>query len=343
MKKTLLTVVAVAVCCSSGVGAVTIYNTDGTKLNLDGRASFELIKRTDKRTDLIDRGSRVRIHGYQNIGGGFTALANLEIRFTKDGDIGNQIYTKRLYGGFQHKYGTLTFGRQALLGDSIGYSNFTYELGKITMMPKDGDKAIRLLTGDFYGFRFGADYIFGTANKYDDSGRELADKNRGYETALFYNNKFSGINVKAAVGYAQQKSGTLAKDEYDKKSISTSLQLAYEKAAVGFDWTRGKSPEGKKDFKFRVGDSKFEKLNLFEVGTKYSVTDKNNVYAEYLWGTGEVTGKEDSKFRGWFLGADHQFNKRVITYLEGGSFKTKQSGDTIEKEKRIALGLRVYF
>ncbi|WP_443091262.1 porin [Basfia succiniciproducens] len=343
MKKTIIALITSALFFSGGASAITVYSAEGTKVNLDGRASFELINRTDKRSDLIDRGSRVRIHAYQDIGSGFTALANVEIRFTKDGDIGNQIYTKRLYGGFQHKLGSLTFGKQALLADSIGYSNFTYELGKITMMPKDADKAVRLLTDWFYGFRFGADYVFGTSEKYDDSDRELANKNRAYELAMFYNNKFGEFNVKGAVAYSQQKAGTLAKDEYDKKAMSTSVQLGYGKGAVGFDWTKGKSIEGKKDFKFRVGNNKFEEINLFEVGAKYAVTDKNNVYAEYLWGTGEIQGQDDGKFKGWFLGADHQFNKRVVTYLEGGSFKTKRSGDTLEKEKRIALGLRVYF
>ena len=94
---------------------------------------------------------------------------------------------------------------------------------------------------------------------------------------------------------------------------------------------------------FRVGPKKYAKSNKFEVGAKYQITESNKAYAEYLWGRGETKGANDGKFRGWFLGADHSFNKNVVLYVEGGSFRTKEANVTVHKEKRIGIGTRIYF
>ncbi|PJG83606.1 porin [Caviibacterium pharyngocola] len=344
MKKTLIAFILTALAATAS-NATTIYSKDGTKINLDGRLSFELLNAKNKRTDLIDRGSRFRLHVYQDLGNDFTALANLELRFS-DKEIGDNVHAKRLYAGFLHKYGKLTFGKQDLLGDKIGYSNFTYELGKIAKLTTAADKSVHFFTNDFNGFRFGVDYLFGQAAKHtnnDPSKDKLADKGNGFTLAMFYNKKFGKFAVDAAGGYGEKKAGTLEAKEYRQRLAGTSFRVAYDAFAIGFDWAHAKSPEGYADHKFRVGDKKFEKLDQFEVGVKYNLTKQNKVYAEYLWGTGKTENKPDGKFSGWFLGADHQLTKTVVFYLEGGSFKTKQDGNTLEEEKRIALGSRVYF
>lgn len=344
MQKTLIAFSIMAT-AAGAVNATTIYHKDGTKINLDGRLSLEIANFSNKRTDLIDRGSRLRLHAYQDIGSGFSALANVEFRFSND-NIGDNLHTKRLYAGIRHKQGTLTFGKQALLGDSIGYSNFTYELGKIAKLTTAADKSVSFLSGEFNGFRFGADYLFGSAAKHADNDRDkekLSDKGNGFTLALFYRQKFDQLTVEAAGGYGEKKDGKLASNEYTQKLAGTSVRFAYGPAAIGFDWAHAKSPAGHADHRFRIGSAKFEKLNQFELGMKYHLTEQHKVYAEYLWGTGETKGKADGDFSGWFLGADHKFNQYVVIYVEGGTFKTKQAGNTLEKEKRIALGSRVYF
>lgn len=72
MKKTLLAL-AVAAFAASSAQATVIYQKDGTKIDIDGRAHFELRNDKDNRTDLRDVGSRLRVRAYQEIGAGFSA------------------------------------------------------------------------------------------------------------------------------------------------------------------------------------------------------------------------------------------------------------------------------
>lgn len=74
MKKTFLAL-AVAAMAASGANATVIYQQDGTKIDVDGRLALEVIKAKDKRTDVLDRGSRVRFRAFQELTGGYEALA----------------------------------------------------------------------------------------------------------------------------------------------------------------------------------------------------------------------------------------------------------------------------
>lgn len=344
MKKTLLALVVAAFAASSAQAAA-IYNKDGSKVDIDGRLAFQIAKHTDKRTDLVDKGSRVRIRAYQEITPQINAFGAFEIRFTQHGTFGDGIHTKRLFGGFQHKdIGTLSFGRQLIVGDHIGLSDFTYELGAIVKVTDAHNKAIHFMSKEFDGFRFGADYLFGNAQKYDAAGNQTADTGKGFNLGAFYQRKLGDFTFKTEGGYGEITKGTLDSNEYKAKLAGAAVGFDYANFGFGFDWARANSPQGHADHTFRVGPVKSEKVNQFEVGLKYQITPNNKVYAEYLWGQGKNRGEADkAKFNGWFLGADHYFNKSVLVYVEGGSFKTKKASETLAKEKRIAIGTRIYF
>ena len=133
-----------------------------------------------KRTDLVDRGSRVRVRASQEIGNGFSALAAFEIRFTQNGTVGDGINTKRLFGGFAHKdIGSLTFGNQLTLGDHIPKANYSYELSG-NVLHDSAAKAVHFMSSKFAGFRVAADYYFGEANK------AKADEGQGFGVGAFY-------------------------------------------------------------------------------------------------------------------------------------------------------------
>lgn len=67
MKKTLIAL-AVAATAATSANATVIYEQEGTKLDLDGRVALQIANHTDKRTDLVDKGSRVRVRVFQSIG-----------------------------------------------------------------------------------------------------------------------------------------------------------------------------------------------------------------------------------------------------------------------------------
>ncbi|WP_386689414.1 porin [Lonepinella sp. MS14437] len=351
MKKTLIAL-AVAALASSAANATVVYQQDGTKLDVDGRISMQVRNETGKRTDLVDKGSRVRVRAYQEIGNGFSALANMEIRFTQHGTIGDGIHTKRLFGGFEHKdVGTLTFGRQLTTGDAIGLSDYTYELGAIVKVVDSHNKAVHFESAKFGGFHFGADYLFGDATKESTSGH-TADADQGFALGAFYSTKVGEFGFSTEGGYSEQTKGTLATNDYKVKSAGAAIGLSYGPVEFGFDWAHQQAPKGKTvvalkgpALKDSAGSSiNYEKIDQFEVGLKYHVTPNNAVYAEYLFGTGKTQGMANDKLRGWFLGADHHFNKNVLVYVEGGSLKIK-GGDTgaQAKNKQIALGTRIFF
>ncbi len=58
MKKTIVAL-AVAAVAATSANAATVYNQDGTKVDVNGSVRFLLKKEKDMRGDLIDNGSRV--------------------------------------------------------------------------------------------------------------------------------------------------------------------------------------------------------------------------------------------------------------------------------------------
>ncbi|WP_424406013.1 porin [Pasteurella sp. PK-2025] len=147
MKKTIVAL-AVAAVAATSANAATVYNQDGSKVEVNGSVRVLLEKAKDKRTDLKDNGSRIVFKGKQDLGNGLSALAYSELRFSAKEDVldaqgkkvknfkgdtvkkdrfGNDVTLRRLYAGFAYEgVGTLTFGKQLTIGDKVGYSDYSY-------------------------------------------------------------------------------------------------------------------------------------------------------------------------------------------------------------------------
>lgn len=368
MKKTLIALVVTAMAAASA-NAVVVYKNEGTKVELDGRGAFEIVNmknknfdKNGKRTDLVDRGSRVRVRASQDIGNGFSALAAFEIRFTQNGTVGDGINTKRLFGGFAHKdVGSLTFGRQLTLGDHIPKANYSYELGG-NVLHDNAPKAVHFMSSKFAGFRVAADYYFGEADK------TKAEAGKGFGVGAFYDGQWGDVGVRFGSGYieltnkvAPTAAAPKTQEEYKQKIIGVGFDVKYKIVTVGFDWAHGKSTKGQKDYQFKhsmgktltakVGDdtvvtgniAKYEKIDRFDLGLKVDLTEQNALYGAYLWGTGKNEGQANGKYRGWVMGVDHRFNKHVAVYLEGGKANVKENGTKVSDAARIGLGTRIMF
>ncbi|MEG9499082.1 porin [Mannheimia indoligenes] len=365
MKKTLLAL-AVAAMAASGANATVIYQQDGTKIDVDGRLALEVIKAKDKRTDVLDRGSRVRFRAFQEIANGYEALAVAELRFSNANGIGNDIRAHRLFGGVQHKdIGSLTFGKQLVLGDHIPKANYTWEMGGNVFLDAHG-KALHFMSAKFNGVRVAADYYVGNSNK------QAVDAGQGFQFGLFYDGELGDAKVRFGSGYGEltaAKAGasitnctatvltlegnrvciketvtTGKEEEFKRKFAGVGFDINYGNFTTGIDWAYAKSPKGQAANVFQTfGTKKFEKINRFDVGMKLAVTPQNNIYGGVLFGTGQNAGEAKAKNLGWKLGVDHKFNKFVAIYLEGGKARTKQAGKTIEDNSRIGLGTRITF
>lgn len=361
MKKTLIALAVTAMAATSANAAV-IYQKDGTKIDLDGRAHFEIRNDKDNRTDLRDVGSRVRFRAYQEIGGGFSALGAAELRFSSDSGAGNAIggnfRAHRVFAGFAHAdIGTLTFGRQLHLGDHIPKANYTYEWGGNIFFDAH-KKAAHFMSAKFAGVRFATDYYFGSSAKTKEeskaasSGTSAWDEGEGYGVGLFYDGKWDNLSVRFGSGYSEvtQSATNLKADEYKLKRGGVGFDVKYNIVTVGFDWAFAKASKNQESNnigfqKVAAYNTPLNKNDRFLVGLKLDVTEQNALYTQYYFANGK---KADSaaatvKMRGWMLGADHRFNKHVAVYFEGGKGKVEQGDKTLKNNHRVVLGTRIMF
>ncbi|HBO37149.1 MAG TPA: porin [Pasteurellaceae bacterium] len=360
MKKTLLAL-AVTAFAASSANATVIYKKDGTTIDLDGRAHFELMNeknptlQSTKRTDLKDRGTRLRVRAYQEIGGGFSALGGVELRFSDNETIGSNFRTHRLFAGITNPdIGTLTFGRQLVLGDHIPKANYTYEWGGNVLFDAH-KKSAAFMSKSMNGVRLATDYYFGNSNKHSgnntlSSGSSVWDEGQGFGVGAFYDGSFGDFTVRFGSGYTEVKqlpAGSLSEsDEYKLKRAGVGFDVKYQKVTLGFDWAYGKATKDaiaqNNVFQLGLGGG-FNKINRYQVGLKFDVTEQNALYSAYYFGKGENPNIADQKMRGWMIGADHRFNKSVAVYIEGGKADVKQAGTKVKDYHRVLVGTRILF
>lgn len=373
MKKTLLAL-AVAAMATSGANANVIYQKDGTKVDVDGRVALEIQKFDNKRTDVIDNGSRLRFRAFQELNNGYEALAVAELRFSNKDGFGNDIRAHRLFAGVKHNdIGSLTFGKQLVAGDHIPKANYTNNMGGNVFLDSHG-KALHFMSAKFNGVRVAADYYVGNSNKQE------VNSGNGFQFGLFYDGQLGDTKVRIGSGFGEVTAAKTKKvgetthcyqysadqstldaktgktkcllgetyggkeEEFKRKFAGVGFDVNYGDVTWGLDWAYAKSPKGQAAQTFQTfGVKKFEKINRFDAGVKVALTPQNNVYGSVLFGTGQNAGEQKAKNLGWRLGADHQFNKFVTVYVEGGKGRTKQAGKTVERNSKVAVGTIIKF
>ncbi|HDR1156335.1 TPA: porin [Pasteurella multocida] len=347
MKKTIVAL-AVAAVAATSANAATVYNQDGTKVDVNGSVRLLLKKEKDKRGDLMDNGSRVSFKASHDLGEGLSALAYAELRFSKDvknkdGEvikqpIGNNVHAKRLYAGFAYEgVGTLTFGNQLTIGDDVGVSDYTYFLGGINNLLSSGEKAINFKSAEFNGLTFGGAYVF--SDDFDKNG--LRD-GRGFVVAGLYNRKIGDVGFAFEAGYSQKYVKQVAsvlppapgaavvyKDEKEK-AFMVGAELSYAGLALGVDYAQSKvtNVDGKK--------------RALEVGLNYDINDKAKVYTDLIWAKEGPKGAT-TRDRSIILGAGYKLHKQVETFVEGGWGREKDANGVTTKDNIVGVGLRVHF
>lgn len=339
MKKTIVAL-AVAAVAATSANAATVYNQDGTKVDVNGSVRLLLKKEKDKRGDLMDNGSRVSFKASHDLGEGLSALAYAELRFSKDEKnkdgkvikqpIGNNVHAKRLYAGFAYEgVGTLTFGNQLTIGDDVGVSDYTYFLGGINNLLSSGEKAINFKSAEFNGLTFGGAYVF------SDDKNGLRD-GRGFVVAGLYNRKIGDVGFAFEAGYSQkyvkQKvASVLPALPGSVKAFMVGAELSYAGLALGVDYAQSSkvtNVDGKK--------------RALEVGLNYDINDKAKVYTDFIWAKEGPKGAT-TRDRSIILGAGYKLHKQVETFVEGGWGRKKYANGVTTKDNVVGVGLRVHF
>ncbi|WP_419724448.1 porin [Pasteurella multocida] len=353
MKKTIVAL-AVAAVAATSANAATVYNQDGTKVNVNGSVRLLLKKEKDMRGDLIDNGSRVSFKASHDLGEGLSVLGYAELRFSKDvkdkkgkvkkgkvnQPIGNEVHAKRLYAGFAYEgLGTLTFGNQLTIGDDVGVSDYTYFNSGINgVLITSGQKAINFKSAEFNGFTFGGAYVFsGDANK--DALRD----GRGFVVAGLYNRQIGDVGFAFEAGYSQkyvkqkvEQPQSLLPGQVERfkdkkeKAFLVGAELSYAGLALGVDYAQSKVTN--------VGGKK----RALEVGLNYDLNDKAKVYTDFIWKKESPKGNV-KRTRTVAVGFGYKLHKQVETFVEGAWGRKKDADGKTTKDNVVGTGLRVHF
>uniref|UniRef100_UPI00403DE7FA porin n=1 Tax=Pasteurella multocida TaxID=747 RepID=UPI00403DE7FA len=353
MKKTIVAL-AVAAVAATSANAATVYNQDGTKVDVNGSVRLLLKKEKDMRGDLIDNGSRVSFKASHDLGEGLSVLGYAELRFSKDvkdkkgkvkkgkvnQPIGNEVHAKRLYAGFAYEgLGTLTFGNQLTIGDDVGVSDYTYFNSGINgVLITSGQKAINFKSAEFNGFTFGGAYVFsGDANK--DALRD----GRGFVVAGLYNRQIGDVGFAFEAGYSQKyvkqkveqpqplPLGQVERFKDKKeKAFLVGAELSYAGLALGVDYAQSKVTN--------VGGKK----RALEVGLNYDLNDKAKVYTDFIWKKESPKGNV-KRTRTVAVGFGYKLHKQVETFVEGAWGRKKDADGKTTKDNVVGTGLRVHF
>ncbi|HDX1103901.1 TPA: porin [Pasteurella multocida] len=353
MKKTIVAL-AVAAVAATSANAATVYNQDGTKVDVNGSLRLILKKEKNERGDLVDNGSRVSFKASHDLGEGLSALAYTELRFSKNVPVqvkdqqgkvvreyeveklGNNVHVKRLYAGFAYEgLGTLTFGNQLTIGDDVGLSDYTYFNSGINNLLSSGEKAINFKSAEFNGFTFGGAYVFSA-----DADKQALRDGRGFVVAGLYNRKMGDVGFAFEAGYSQKyvkqeveveqaQAPKVFKDEKEK-AFMVGAELSYAGLALGVDYAQSKvtNVDGKK--------------RALEVGLNYDLNDRAKVYTDFIWEKEGPKG-DVTRNRTVAVGFGYKLHKQVETFVEAAWGREKDSDGVTTKNNVVGTGLRVHF
>ncbi|MFW9337865.1 porin [Glaesserella parasuis] len=279
MKKTLVAL-AVATFAASA-SAVTIYENEGTKVDFDGQLRLLLEKQaskekakssTDGHTNLKNNSSRFGISIKHNINENLYGFGRYETRLgsgSKNAAKWGDVTTDEAYvglGGYGHE---ISFGKQAVIGDSIGQAGFdkvygvgtggikyTYEVEEsITVDNKQGtfkysaaqegfdiltqssDSAINYTYTGIEGLTLGANY--NVANEREKADVKVDSIKSGFGLGAKYTAKIAeSQSVTVAAGYTH--------DDYKSGSVKLKGKFV-EAGGKSTDHTYTEKPFNKKD------------------------------------------------------------------------------------------------
>ena len=356
MKKTLVALVVAAAAASAS--ATTVYNNEGTTVDVGGRLDVMVGKFNDnERTDLRNNESRIEFKAQHDLGNGLKAIAFTRLRFNDDGADGsdrwdsqksfNNIKTNKLWLGFEAKdIGRVTFGKQDTNGDAVQINDNAYIFGGNNNLLDGGDKVASFRSADFQiaegqKLGFGADYVFGQADKNED--QKAGKRKYGYNAVAFYQGDFGGLKAKFNAAYTVDK-----KDDSSTATNVTGKQNKAWRLASKFAYAQTEFGVEYGETKYKDGHDTLGKGKFLEVAAKYNYLENASVYA--AWERNVFKGESATKLETdnflrdvvdastvakgqkltenvFILGTDYAFNPNVVAYAEYAHSRVKGTGE----------------
>lgn len=313
----------------SSAQATTIYNSDGTRINLNGWIGFRLVDTSTKPTELQNHSSNVIFDIQHKLDKDTSVVGYFRLKVDKKDT--SRIFNEYLYVGLSNKtFGTLTFGKQRTNGFSAVAGDYTWLTGHNNNVTEQGNSVIRYRSASLKGLVIGADYLF----------RDLKENNtgklHGYDLYLAYNTKIGKeLNIGARGAYSFdlnqiKKPRSTDYQQQRKKAWRVATTLGYQKLSLALNYGEIRILP---DF-----GNKTEKHYIM-IASKYRATDKSAIYAQYLKNSEKVEHKPTHSTHVYTLGGEYKLHKSVITWIEYARWLPPIA----QPENRYGIGLRVYF
>ncbi|MDG6236566.1 porin [Glaesserella parasuis] len=361
MKKTLVALAVAAFAASAS--AVTVYENEGTKVDFDGQLRLLLEEQATKEkgqsstrghTNLKNNSSRFGISIKHNINENLYGFGRYETRLGRNSknDAGwGDVTTEKAYvglGGYGHE---ISFGKQAVIGDSIGQAGFDKVYGVGTggikysanntnkkgfdILTDSSDSAINYTYTGIEGLTLGANY--NVANERNNKGEVKVDSAKsGFGLGAEYTAKIAeSQSVTVAAGYTHDdyksgSSGSVSFNKKDKDGVYFGLKYVNAPFTVAVDGGHG----------VLKTDNVKEKIDFVRTGARFDVTPKSGVYGNYSYGTYKDKAYKATAHQ-FMLGADYKLHKQVVTFVEGRLIKNKDSNNKKVTDQALGVGLRV--
>lgn len=352
MKKTFL-FLSLASLLANPAGAVTVYDANGTQLDVGGSARFVLAKTSAEQTnrlDLNNDGSRVTLKFSQALGDGLSALGYMELR-PSNKDFDSSISTKYLYAGVSADgVGSLTFGNQKTAGDAFKLADPAEQdraVDSAVGLNTSAKKVVHLKSDSVYGLGLEASYIFDDESSKTTVGTGSQKVYRpnlnSYQMLAKYENRLGWMGLQLNALYAHTKKGETITDKsvsHTKSQDIFGVALGLKIADLGIAVDYAKSKEkGKKAQVVELSEVK-----ALQTALTYQVATPVDVYALFHHYARHTKDKSASVKKvltnGFGVGAHYYLSQNVMTYLE---YNRDKSSDVRFYDNSAYVGLRVYF
>ena len=372
MKKTVIALAIAALAAAGTSSAATVYNQDGTKVELGGSMRIFLGKLGEnQRGNLVNDGSRINIKASKALENGLSAFAGYELRFERDAlknkeksnnNFGDPTTRKLFVGlGFEN-VGKLSFGRQSTTADDVVGDSLYYDSGALNPLTTRSDKSVQFRSDEFGGFSFGVDYLFGNATKYETKKSVGIDKNtglptvvetrdnykNGYQVGAFYNYEIADNHkFDAAAVYTVDQFDTQASSETNQKNhtwvLATHYQLQDLKlgAAYGQGVHKYRTKDDNNKSKYIFLEAKYDLNGLTGIPTTFGL-QWERLSKKY---DTDATAQDDGKtIKNHYIAVvDYKLHKNVVSYVQYTRATDKDNLGQRTNENIYGAGLRVHF
>jgi predicted porin len=273
-------------------------------------------------------GSRFGVRGVEDLGGGLSAIFNIETRFDADtgatqnmavagvGNVGsfNRFWSARSIVGLQGAFGTVTFGREyttAFLGSQLPADPWGWDTnvatatsavtgGGIAKVRNDSAITYGLVMG---GFRVGGQYAEATdaINRFEDNPYNFAIGYQGGPITAGFGYEVTGemndakwMTINFAWNFGAFKLGGFYGDG---SNVADQDVKSYMLTAT--------APIGAGEFRFAYGERErgdTKDIRGFLIGYHYSLSKRTTVYADY--GRNDKLANEEDAYD---VGLKHNF------------------------------------